>query len=328
VIVGGRGAFSQFDGFQTNGGMVIGFDPHRTAFGIGSFFLNGGTVSTRSIAVDYGTFSQAGGTNRVSGNVTVSSDSHFSTYQLDGGFLSCSNTTVDYTAGVFIQSAGLHIVTNLLRISHQDNGSGYIQSGGQLIAPNVQVDTGAAFHHNGGVVSNANLLTLLGQNSAWIENTAGQQMGRLLLGDFTSLLSLPSIPCVLRFANSSAVTWSNQAMLTIENWNGARTGGGQHQIYFGTSAGGLTAHQLSQIQFHNPGGFPGFFPAAILSTGEVVPVSLIQTIRVGNAMVLEFPSGATLQTSTNVTGPYTDIATSSPFTNQFIGPQRFFRIKN
>ena len=74
--------------------------------------------------------------------------------------------------------------------------------------------------------------------------------------------------------------------------------------------------------------FPGFFPAAILSTGEIVPVSLIQTIRLGNALVLQFPSGSTLQTSTNVTGPYTDIATSSPFTNQFIGPQRFFRIKN
>jgi hypothetical protein len=201
--------------------------------------------------------------------------------------------------------------------------------GGQLIASNIQVDTGAAFHHNGGTVSNANLLTLGGQNSAWNENTGGQQMGRLALGDFTSILSLPSSACVLRFLNSSGVIWSNQALLTIENWNGSRTGGGQHQIYFGSNAAGLAAQQVTQIQFHNPAGFPGYFPAAILATGEVVPISIIQTLRLNNALVLQFPNGATLQAATNVTGPYLDVTTTSPYTNLFTTtPRRFFRIKN
>jgi hypothetical protein len=330
LSVGGRGSFNQLDGSQTNGGIaLLGFDPQRTAFGIASFSLNGGVVSTPSMALDYAGFTQAGGTNQVKGNLTVSSGSHFSTYNLNGGLLTSSNTSVAFTPGLFMQTAGTHIVSNLLRISHPDNGSGYIQAGGQLIASNIQVDTGAAFHHNGGTVSNANLLTLGGQGSAWNENTGGQQMGRLLLGDFTSILSLPSSACVLRFLNSSSMVWSNQAMMTIENWNGSRTGGGLHQIYFGSNAAGLTAHQVSQLLFHNPAGFPGDFPAAILTTGEVVPTSIVQTLRLSNALVLQFPSGATLQAATDVTGPYTNVTTTSPYTNLFTGaPRRFFRIKN
>ena len=264
----------------------------------------------------------------MSGSVTVSSGSHLSTFILNGGVLSSSNTTIDFTPGLFMQSAGVHIVTNLLRVSHPDNGSGYIQTGGQLIAPNIQVNTGAAFHHDGGSVSNANLLTLGGQNSAWDEHTTGQQMGRLLLGDFASTLSLPSSACVLRFANSSGVVWSNQAMLTIEHWNGSRIGGGQHQIYFGSDSTGLAPRQIGQIQFHNPAGYSGLAPAIILSTGEIVPASLVQATRFGNALVLQFPAGATLQTSTNVTGPYTDIQATNPYTNGLTDRLRFFRVKN
>jgi hypothetical protein len=330
LSVGGRGSFNQFDGAQTNGGIVLaGFDPQRTAFGIASFYLSNGVVSTPSITLDYATFTQAGGTNEVKGNLNVSSGSHLSTYNLNGGLLLASNTLVSYTPGVFIQSGGIHIVTNELRISQPDNGSGYIENEGQLTAANIQVDTGAAFHHNGGSVSNTGLLTLGGQGSAWFEGTGGQQMGKLALGNFSSTLSLPGIGCVLRFANSSGVVWSNQAMLTIEHWNGSRLGGGQHQILFGTSAAGLTAQKLSQIQFHNPGVTTGTFSAAILSTGEIVPAPLLLTSRFSNALVIQWGNGATLQTATNVGGPYADVVgATSPYTNQLADPKRFFRLRN
>src|SRR6185369_13071871 len=57
------------------------------------------------------------------------------------------------------------------------------------------------------------------------------------------------------------------------NWNGSLSGGGAQRIVFGNSAAALTAQQLKQIFFQNPGGglSPGVFSAKILASGEVVP---------------------------------------------------------
>jgi len=79
---------------------------------------------------------------------------------------------------------------------------------------------------------------------------------------------------VLRFADSSGMAWTGGATLTVTNWNGSVTGNGATQVVFGNGSAGLTAGQVSQIRFANPAGFPaGTYAAAILSTGEVVPLT-------------------------------------------------------
>jgi hypothetical protein len=88
-----------------------------------------------------------------------------------------------------------------------------------------------------------------------------------------SFLSLPTNACILHFADSSGVPWSNAVNLILTNWAGSPTGGGLHQIIFGEDNLSLTAQQLSQIFFANISGLPrGEYPARLLPTGELVPV--------------------------------------------------------
>jgi len=132
---------------------------------------------------------------------------------------------------------------------------------------------------------------------------------------------------VVRFGNSSSVAWSNQATLFIDNWNGSPSGGGQHQVIFGSSASSLTPQQISQIQFRNPDGASSTFPARILSSGEIVPDRFLAARKASNNLMIEWSSG-TLQSATNVTGPYQDVSgATSPYTGPFTGPERFFRLK-
>jgi hypothetical protein len=77
---------------------------------------------------------------------------------------------------------------------------------------------------------------------------------------------------VLKFANSAAATWG-PAILTISGWNGSPTGLGQDEIFFGTSASGLTAAQVAQVRFLDPAGLaPSLYEATMLNTGELVAV--------------------------------------------------------
>ena len=72
-----------------------------------------------------------------------------------------------------------------------------------------------------------------------------------------------------RFADSSGASWATGEFLSIWNW----TAGTDH-LYFGTSASGLLASQLSQIHFYSDsdttllGSYSGFTG----SLGEIVPV--------------------------------------------------------
>jgi hypothetical protein len=338
-------SFQQWGGWHTNAGTQVAGDTRPNwEIRSGSFTLGGGTLITPSITVQLGDFTQSGGTNRVSGDVGIGIGGAWSTFTLSGGLLTDLNTSVDGTEpatpgsghAFFTQNGGAHIVTNLLRIigpaSHPTPWDvfGYFFNGGQLTAPNIQIDNAAFFNHNGGTLTTAGLLTL--GYATWNENTTGQQFGQLLVGapaGSNATFSLPSSGnCVVRFANSSSVAWSNQAGLLIANWNGSPNGGGNDQVYFGSSSSGLTAQQLSQIQFKNPNGASGNFPARILSTGEIVPGRILLSQRSGNSLVLQWGNGSVLQSATNVMGPWQDVSgATSPYTVPFTGPQRFFRVR-
>jgi hypothetical protein len=161
---------------------------------------------------------------------------------------------------------------------------------------------------------------------------AAEQLGRFILAS-NATVDLAGSASRLSFANSSGEAWAGGVMLVISNWNGNASGGGAEQLKFGTSQSGLTAAQLSQIRFSIG---TNFYSAKILSTGEVVPDSLITAAgasiaysRQGNNLVLTWPSGWSLQSATNVLGPYSDVqGATSPYTvDTTLAPQQFFRLR-
>ena len=91
---------------------------------------------------------------------------------------------------------------------------------------------------------------------------------------------------ILKFADSHLASWSGT--LSITNWNGSFSGGGADELFFGSSATGLTPGQLSEIVFVSPNGLQGDYQAEILATGEIAPVPEPTTVAqlAGGALLL------------------------------------------
>jgi hypothetical protein len=144
---------------------------------------------------------------------------------------------------------------------------------------------------------------------------------------------------VLNFANSSAVAW-NAGTLTITSWNGNAAGGGSDRIYMGTDATGLTASQLAQVKWVNPLGSGDVTGAAILSTGEIVPVlapTITPPVIVNGEIVFDVIPGSPtqktmVQRATNLTPPvdWVDVGTEQTGRYTFSIPatldEAFFRV--
>ncbi len=256
-----KSVFSQSGGFNTNNGVEI-YDS--------SYELSGGILATSSNYLEAGVMTQSGGTNQV-GDLLMTYES---TYSLSNGWLMAQNITLQdygvsiglgYTLSIFQQSGGTNQIDGDLVVG----GAIYELSGGELVAPNISVNYLAVFHHEGGTLLPG---TLTFGGGTWSEETGGAQLGQLLLSTNNSFLSLPTHSCVLQFADSSSLVWTNGSLLRITNWSGSLYGGGQQQIIFGSNSTALTPQQLAQIQFQNPAGLLlGTYPARILSTGEIVP---------------------------------------------------------
>jgi len=88
----------------------------------------------------------------------------------------------------------------------------------------------------------------------------------------------------------------------------------------------LTPQQLAQIRFDISN---NLYPAQLLATGEVVPDMQPFTLsRSGNTLTLTWESGWTLQSATNIAGPYEDVqGAASPYSPSMSGPRRFFRLR-
>jgi hypothetical protein len=155
-------------------------------------------------------------------------------------------------------------------------------------------------------------------------------MGQLGLST-NGTINLGASSVVVRFADSSALNWDSNSRLVIEGWNGSSSENGPNQVYFGNSSSGLTPAQLSQIQFRT-GSSTNLYSAKILSTGEVVPdtasVPGVMVSHKGNNLILTWPTGWSIQTATNVPGPYFDIpGATPPYTNDMpFQQQQFFRL--
>ena len=321
---------------NVNVGSIVGLPPFPFDGGLGTYNLSNGVLVTSNLAVKgRGDFYQSGGTHSNSTtSITTTyifieqqpgADSYYyphpGYYSLSGGdFVS---GTVDLESGVFSQTGGSCRITSL-----QNNGGQYSFSKGQLTVSNLTLSTGAILDQSGGSIAQSGTLTLA--NAMLVTGTGSQQFGRLLLSEAgygtNSTLTLSPGACVLHFANSSTMIWSNQPALMITNWSGSLSGGGNQQVIIGNDHTGLTSQQLSQIKFQNPAGVsPGLYPAVILANGEIIPdptttySKVIAPLLNGSAqadgsMQLQLWGAAGRSYAIEIS---TNLANWTPWTNQF-----------
>jgi hypothetical protein len=311
------------------------------------YYLSNGTIRSRSLSVGpVAGFVHYSGTNEVEGDLTVGGDLFLgaSGYRLIGGVLRTGNTIVEGSLHNDIaQTGGVHNITRTLTlqrpITYYSGNSPvavrYALDGGELGVRDIRVSTNAVFRHGAGALSHSGTLTLEG--GIWQSAPGEQRLGALGLevSSTNSSLSLPDSPTVLRFANSAAMPWHAGAALVIHNWGGSTNGGGSHRIHFGNSSSGLTLQQLGQIRFRNPMGLAtGDYTATILNTGEIIPLEptgrgpTISYQRSPGQLRMEWPSGYTLQTATNILGPFENANATSPHSvDTTADPMRFFRFQ-
>ncbi len=145
-------------------------------------------------------------------------------------------------------------------------GAGNVTLNQSIGAVNVVINQGTLLLGAPNQINSSANMTLAGGTFGTGGNN--QSLGLLTLGA-NSTIDLGASASVLRFLNSSAMAWSGT--LTVNNWTGSYSGGGQDQLSFGSTSGGLTTAQVANILFNNPNGSPGILGALILGTGEVVP---------------------------------------------------------
>jgi hypothetical protein len=296
------GRFRQYGGtlFLTNGLYMPA----------GIYDFVGGTVVMPSMTIsNAGLFNHFGGTNLVAGDVAL----YNTGIVFNNGRFTSANLGVGVGASIG-QFSGSNEVSGVLSIT-----GNYFMESGVLTVNGVYLRGTLGIYGAGGnplpLFLNHGLINFGGTlNISSSQNSMGQ-LGLATNG--TLNISGPLI--TVRFADSSTLQWDPNSTLVIDGWNGAR-------IYFGSSASGLTPQQLAQIQFRNPLNHVGTFSAAILSTGQIVPIGFLASRPAATAQALEWAAG-TLQSSTNVTGPYFDLPVTSPYTNPFIEPRRFFRLR-
>jgi autotransporter-associated beta strand protein len=220
----------------------------------GPINVNSNANPARAIAVSNsvttfsGVLTNTGGLTKTGPGTLVLSGTSANTY---GSTSTNGNTAVSGGTLQLSKTAGVAAVPN---------GSLIVNTGGTLLL-------GAANQ-----IGDAVPMTLAGG----VFQTAGysEQLGTLGL-TANSVIDLGAGASVLKFAASSSVGWTGGTILTVTNWTGSISGGGADQLLFGGNSSALTAAQVSQIRFANPPGFPaGTYSAVILSTGEVVPLTV------------------------------------------------------
>ena len=311
-----------------------------------TYRLNGGMLSAGVIelSADQGdSVLVQSNANTVAGTVYAHSVGYYSSHNtqvtLAGGTMSCSNYTTKDGGGSLVQSGGSLVVSNLLDFGGSRDIGGYLNPlliygrytfiGGTVNATNISI-TGDWIIGDGTTnrISNPGFFSL--SHTLQISN-AVEQLGRFVLAT-NATINLAGSASQLSFQNSSGESWDTGATLVILNWNGNPSGGGAEQLKFGTDQTGLTPAQLNQIHF-NIGSATNFYSAKILGTGEVVPdIAAAQGVafsRQGNDLILTWPAGWSLQTATNVLGPFLDVpGATPPYTNDAsLGQHNFFRLR-
>lgn len=213
---------------------TTGFTPTNIQVGTG-----GGIIDTNGFSTVLGL-----GVSNMSGQTGAFTKNGPGTLELSGANSYTGNTTV---------SGGTLLVTGALSGTTRVN----VTSGSRFVL-------GASNLLNNGAVLNL-------EGGTFATSGFDEVANSLSLGAGHSTINLGSGSSILIFASSTSISWAGA--LSILNWDGILTGGGTDQLYFGTTAAGLTPTQVEAIDFVNPAGLPaGIYDALMLPTGELVAV--------------------------------------------------------
>jgi autotransporter-associated beta strand protein len=250
VPASGNGIFGNSAGGNLLLGDISGTNSATLLMAAG--FTNGRPVTVRTGSTGTKTLGVSGTGDATFSDVTLADDATLSAgtgAQVEFGSPiteSVSGRSVTVTGGGTVKFSGANTFTGNLNI----NGGTLLLGAADRIHNSANIVLGGGTFATGGFNETVGTLTLSASSS--IDLGAGAS--------------------VLHFATGSPA-WTASTTVTINNWSGVLTGGGTDELIFGSSASGLTAGQLAQIQFFNPLGLaPGTYGAQILGTGEVVPV--------------------------------------------------------
>jgi hexosaminidase len=154
-------------------------------------------------------------------------------------------------------------------------------SGVNACAGNIALGGGANAAYlrwdNDHQIPDAASITCDGPHESELNLHGHSETAGLLMLNGDGSIAMGKSAATIRFAACASSAWTAGRQLIIREWDGAREGKGKHQVIFGDSTAGLSAPQIAQVGFINPGGAPaGLYRARILPTGEIVP---------GNSMV-------------------------------------------
>lgn len=201
----------------------------------------------------------------------------------NGGFINIATTISGAGKNVTILGPG----TTLFNAANTFSGSTTVGGGTLNVSAtnalgstsNVTVNTGGTLLFSGPTIDRIRDVAPINLNGGAL-NTGGLSegtpsapgMGALTL-TLANTIDLGTNSSLISFADSSGQSWTG-ATLRILNWTGTiGTGDGTDQVYFGTTAGGLTQAQLDQISFYSDAaGLTFLGTGMILTDGEVVPV--------------------------------------------------------
>jgi autotransporter-associated beta strand protein len=304
----GTGVFDQSGGSNalSTGTLRVG-GCSQQQWGNGTYLLRNGTLGAGLEIVgvtNQGTFTQSGGTNTISNALRLGDQTGGNgTYNLNGGTLILAainvgagtatfnfgggtlqanasfSTTLPMTLTGIGGNANIDTAGNAVALSGQLSGVGGLNklgagtltlSGANIYAGTTTVSAGTlALGANNALPTGSNVI-LGGGTLAANGFSQTNRLGALaLIADSTIDMGVTS-NSILDFADSHSTAWAG--MLTITDWNGSLSGGGADELFFGSSALGLTLGQLNEIVFVNPNGLQGDYQATILATGEIVPV--------------------------------------------------------
>ncbi len=216
----------------------------------GSFQLNGArtfTVADGAAARDL----------EVRGNIADGSAASGVT-MTGAGRLSFTGTAANTYTGTTTVNGGTLELAKSSGVNSIAGSAITVNSGGTLLlGSSNQINDAANLTLSSGTFSNGDTVGF------------SETLGTLTLSG-TSSIDLGTAAHMLSFANSSGLSGFWSGTLTIYGWTGIpEIAGTAGQIYFGSTASGLTSTQLAMISFN------GFGPGAMLLTnGELVPTAV------------------------------------------------------
>ena len=312
VITGSRTAAGAIFTKQGTGTLVLsGANTY-----VGMTAINNGTLQVASTETagtsgplgKSGTISFGGGTLQYSASNTFDYSSRFSTAASQQFRIDTNGQNLSFASALSSSGGSLTKLGNgMLTLTNASDfyGTTTINGGTLRAATNSLLSvTGPITVNNGGTLLLSGAGQHIGVNvpmtlNGGTFNTAGLSeslTGGALTLSSTSIIDLATGASILRYANSSAQTWSGT--LNIYNWSGTPLlGNGTDQVYFGTNALGLTTAQLAEVSFYSDSGST-FLGNAIFGPdldGEIIPLAPVPEPSTWFAAALAFGAAAYTQ---------------------------------